>query len=123
MNATTLTQFRNEIWDALPAKKHMAGKEKIFDVISILIQDWPDKEFAESKRSQAKAIRTALRLNGTVKRQMHLMYGEQEFGTLWLLALNILVSTVIRLVLEWWLKKRENRELMAKWQQRKSKER
>lgn len=123
MPSQTLSQFRRDIWEALPEKKHMAGKEKIFDVVSILIQEWPDEDFDSSKKNKAKSIRTALRLNRTVKRQMHLMYGEEEFGFLWALALNVLVSMIIRMILDWWMKRDENRQLLSKWRNRRAKER
>jgi len=118
MAQSKFTKFQNQIWEALPARKHMAGKERIFDVVSIAVQEWPEEELANFKKGGPKAVRVAIRLNKAVKRQMHLLYGEQDFASLWALALNVLVSAVIRLILDWWLTDEKNRRTLRTWRRK-----
>lgn len=118
MSQSKFTKFQNQIWDSLPARKHAAGKERIFDAVSIIVQEWPEEELEILRQGGAKAVRIAIRLNKTLKRQMHLLYGEEDFSSLWAIALNVLVSLIIRLVLDWWLKDEANRKTLRVWRRK-----
>lgn len=118
MAQSKFTKFQNQIWDALPERKHVAGKERIFDAVSIIVQEWPEEELANLRKGGPKAVRVAIRLNKTLKRQMHLLYGEEDFSSLWAIALNVLVSMIIRLILDWWLKDELNRKALRIWRRK-----
>lgn len=123
MPLPAFTKLQRTIWDILPDKKHAAGKEKVYDVVSIVVQEWPEQEFGrlrdDPEAASVEAVPSYRRLVRTVKRHMDLLYGEEEdFGTLWIIALEILVSQIIRLVLKWWLENRRNQRTLRNWRQR-----
>ena len=123
MSSSAFTRLQNKIWDILPDKKHAAGKEKVFDIISIVVQEWPEKEFGSIQSTPEDAAVSTIpsyrKLVRGVKRHMDLLYGqEEEFGTLWIIALELLVSQIIRLILRWWLENRRNQRTLRNWRQR-----
>lgn len=123
MSSSAFTRLQSKIWDILPDKKHAAGKEKVFDIIAVVVQEWPEQEFGKIKESPEDAsvatIPSYRKLVRAVKRHMDLLYGqEEEFGTLWIIALEILVSQIIRLILRWWLENRRNQRTLRNWRQR-----
>lgn len=117
MRTPAYTRLQKDIWDALPRKKHMAGREKVNDVIDLVVQEWPEDEFAQADRDSKIGI--CLKLNKAVKRQMTFLYAaDEEFESLWIIVLNLLVSAIIRLVLEWWLNNKRNRATMRRWRKK-----
>ena len=111
-------RLQRQIWEALPPKKHMAGKEKIYDCISVVIQEWPEEALSKDDLSEAP-IEVVTDLNAAVKRHMTLLYGsEDEFDSVWVIVLNILASQIIRLILEWWFNNKRNRTTLRRWRSR-----
>lgn len=110
------------MWDALPLRKFLAGRERVYDCISVVVQEWPDDEFALAEvamkdsgdRKKQSVVIKDLMLN--VKRHLHLAYGEVEFGFIWTIILQALLWELIHLICEWWRKRSENRMALLKWQ-------
>lgn len=110
-------QLQKHIWNALPVRKHLAGKERVYDCIAVVVQEWPDDQFAQSDSSDRKAEGFVARgLMQNVKRHLHLVYGEQEFGFIWTIILQALLWEIIKATLNWWREKKENRIAMLDWQ-------
>lgn len=111
------SEFCELIWKLLPYRKHVAGRERVFDAISACVQEWPDSEFADACANKPKNIPSLVRyLTKTVKRSLHLLYGDRDFGFIWTVLLQIILHEIIMLILEWWRKRPANRMLMRKWQ-------
>jgi hypothetical protein len=47
---------------------------------------------------------------------MDLVYGDRKCGSVWIIALQFILPIIIRLVYDWWKKRKENKDRMAKWQ-------
>lgn len=110
--------FQTAIWKELPKRKWLAGKDRVFDCISILVQEWPDEQFAmadANSTQQADAIRE---LTQGVKRHLHLAYGEQDFGFIWTIILQALLYEMVIVMLEWWRHRKENRMALLRWRNR-----
>lgn len=123
MSSPAFSRLQRQIWEILPDKKHAAGKEKIYDIVAVVVQEWPEKPFksldTDPDTAALKTIPSFRKLQRAVKRHMHLLYGEEEeFGILWAIVLEILVSQVIRLVLRWWLENRRNQRTLRNWRER-----
>lgn len=109
-------RFQEEVWQKLPLRRYLAGKERVFDCISVVVQEWPDEQFALStgdKKSEATAIRDLMKSS---KRHLHLAYGDREFGFIWATILSALLYELIIVLLEWWRNKKENRMALLHWQ-------
>jgi hypothetical protein len=109
-------QFQEYIWQQLPLRKLLAGKERVFDCISVVVQEWPDEQFALATGDQ-KLEATAVRdLMKSSKRHLHLAYGDREFGFIWATILSALLYELIVITIEWWRKRKENRMAILSWQ-------
>lgn len=108
--------FQEEIWQQLPLRKFLAGKERVFDCISVVVQEWPDEQFALAT-GDPKAEATAIRdLMKSSKRHLHLAYGDREFGFIWATILSALLYELIIILIEWWRNRKENRMALLHWQ-------
>jgi hypothetical protein len=113
----TYAKFQQQVWDALPLRKLLAGRERVNDCLAILVQEWPDDQFAQSDAADRKAEGIVVRgLMQSVKRHLHLAYGEKEFGFIWTIILQALIWEIIKLILQWWREKKDNRVAMLQWQ-------
>lgn len=109
-------KFQEEIWQQLPLRKYLAGKDRVFDCISVVVQEWPDEQFALAT-GDSKAEATAIRdLMKSSKRHLHLAYGDREFGFIWATILSALLYELIIILIEWWRNRKENRMALLHWQ-------
>lgn len=111
------TAFQDEVFERLPLRKHLAGRERVRDCISVVVQEWPDEQFALAT-GDPKAEATCVRdLMKSSKRHLHLCYGDREFGFIWATILSALLYELIIILIEWWRDKRENRMALLHWQE------
>lgn len=111
-------QFQHAIWEKLPKRKLLAGKDRVRDCISIVVQEWPDERFAlaESERIPGRRDEIKRDLMQTAKRHLHLMYGDDNFGFIWTILLQAILFQLVSLIFEWWKERRENRVALLSWQ-------
>lgn len=108
--------FQDYIWSQLPVRKYLAGKERVYDCISVVVQEWPDEQFAMSDADDRKSENIVVRdLMKSVKRHLHFAYGEQEFGFIWTIILQALLWELIKVMLAWWRSKKDNRMAILYW--------
>lgn len=110
--------FQAMVWKRLPKRKWLAGRDRVYDCISIMVQEWPDEEMALAEGEIAKQWDVVRSLTNSVKRHLHLAYGEQEFGFIWTILLQALLHEIVALMLEWWRERKENRMTLLKWQRK-----
>ena len=118
---TSFETLQEYVWQKLPRRRTMVGKEAVFDAVSVAVQEWPSQQFeafsgiAEGETSDAETA--ALKdLEGNIKRQMNLVYGDRKFGSVWIIALQFILPIIIRLVYDWWRKRKENKDRLSAWQ-------
>jgi hypothetical protein len=109
-------KFQQMVWGKLPMRKWLAGREKVYDCISVVVQEWPDDGFALADSGHAAETPIIKSLMADVRRHLHLAYGEQEFGFIWTIILQAVLYEVILMILEWWRNKKTNRMALLKWQ-------
>lgn len=107
--------FQHLVWKALPKRKWLAGKDRVFDCIAILVQEWPDEQFAMADNGSTQQSDAIRGLTKTVKRHLHLVYGEHDFGFIWTIVLQALMYEMVLFILEWWRHRRENRMALLRW--------
>lgn len=110
-------QFREAIWKALPKRKLLVGKERVMDCIAIVVQEWPDEQFALAEASGGDRDGVIRGLMSTVRRHLHLAYGEVQFGFIWTIILQALVQQLVIAIFEWWRARKSNRMDLLRWQQ------
>ena len=113
-------QFQQAIWEKLSKRKYLAGRERVMDCISIVVQEWPDEKFALAESvGTTEDRRTVIKdLISNTRRHLHLGYGDHEFGFIWTILLQALVYQLVQLIFEWWKERKNNRMLLLGWQQK-----
>lgn len=115
----TLRQFQEWVWAELPAaEKQKVGKEAVYDAVSAAIQEWPDTVLSESKAGDLAESRAAMNLGKSVNRHMTLMYGDKNCGTVWIIALQILLPLIVDLILKWWRRRKEHQARLRMWRRK-----
>lgn len=110
-NRSNLQQY---LWDNLGARKHAVGRKFVDRATNRIIARWPfgqvqDDELPSRNDPQFK------RMADEVKREMRSCEGsDQTFGfVIWTIILSAVISQLVKLLIEWWLKRRENRTTMG----------
>lgn len=114
----TLPQFQEYIWMSLPMRKHMAGKEAIYDAVAVAIQEWPDEQLSACRAGDESETVAAEELTKSVKRHLSLAYGDKKFGSLWIVALQILLPIIVDQILKWWRRRKENQGRIRLWRRK-----
>lgn len=99
-------------------RKHALGREGVYDAVAVCVQEWPDDVFCQTKSGDTGEVVATGELIKTVKRHMALTYGEQKFGTIWLLALQILLPIIVDQILRWWRRRKENQGKLRIWRRK-----
>jgi len=105
-------QLQEYLWGRLGARKHGVGRPFVDNAVTRLIAHWP---FVEPTESLPKATAPEFgRLSSTVSEEMR-GYGNyrRKYGFVWAIVLSAVVSQLVKLLIEWWLERRENRTAMS----------
>jgi hypothetical protein len=102
--------FEESIWSGLSARKHLAGRKRVAWMVAQAVEIWPADEFRESEIPSVEEY-----LRETI---LYRMKSEPRYGFIWTILLSALLSQVIRLIIEWWLNKAENRVAIRRWRRR-----
>lgn len=122
---TSFETLQEYVWQKLPRRRAMVGKEAVFDAVSVAVQEWPSQQleaFADlavlSEPGEAGGQETAALkdLESNIKRQMDCIYGDRKFGFVWVIALQFILPIIIRLIYDWWKKRKENKDRLSLWQ-------
>lgn len=107
------------VWDRMPARKYVAGREFIYDLTLAAIQEWPAEKMLHIQSGTSAEVLQMNELKASLKRHITLTHGhEQRYGFIWTLVLSAVISELVRVLLNWWWNNRKNREHMAEWQKR-----
>jgi hypothetical protein len=112
-NFADLQQY---VWERLPARKHALGREVVFDCVAVAVQEWPGGILENTKSGDTGEVIATRELARSVRRHLVLTYGENRFGSLWFLALQVLLPVLIDVMLRWWRSRKENRARLRYWQ-------
>ena len=99
-------------------RKHMAGKEAVFDAIAVAVQEWPDEALSSCKSGETGEVIATDELVKSVKRHMTLAYGEKKFGSLWIVALQLLLPIIVDQMLRWWRRRKDNQGRIRIWRRK-----
>lgn len=114
----TLEQLQEFVWSELPIRKNLAGKEAVFDAVSAAIHEWPDESLSAAPAGGEEEMAAMLQLSMSVKRHMALVYGDKKFGSVWIVALQILLPLIVDLILKWWRRRKEHRARIRMWRRK-----
>lgn len=114
--SSTLQQFQEKLWNELPHQRSMLGREVVYDTIAVAIQEWPDERLAQADKEQEQL--TIRELRASIRRHLRLMYGDEKFETMWVIALQIILPILVDQILQWWRRRKDNRSRLRMWRRK-----
>lgn len=115
----TVEEFQDEMWERMGPRKYVAGKEAIYDLISVAVQEWPTEDLVHVKSGSGGEMYHTDNLKKAMRRQIILSHGEsKQFSFIWTLMLSAIINEVVKVILAWWWNSDKNRTLIRKWRQR-----
>jgi len=118
MEIDNFDKFQQWVWDSLPMRKHACGKERVFDVVAVVVQEWPDEALANCRSGDTAEVIAVKDLVASTKRHLALAYGEREFGFIWMFILNLMVGQIIQLIISWWRRSSQNPSKLRVWKRK-----
>lgn len=106
----TRTELADMVYDRLPWRLRLAGREVVSRVVDDAVRLWPVPVLRQCDAGEAQVVGSFLARS--LKRRSH-QYGT---GIILTLILSALISEAVKILLRWWLERRENREAMMEMQ-------
>ena len=113
----TLADLQEHVWHRMPLRKHIAGRQAVDDITALIVENWQGDYMGAAANATERAI-VAKAIAAAVKRGHQWQSGKDanEYGFLWTLILQAVVSAAIQLILKWWLERRSHRAMLTVWQ-------
>lgn len=117
-HTATLGQFQQFVWDRLPPRREVAGREMVNDLVALAIQEWPVDLLSQSDPNSAAELAALRQVIISMKRQAEFIYGQKRFAGVWFVALQILIPVIVQVILDWWKKRKVNRSRLTLWRRK-----
>jgi hypothetical protein len=106
----TRPELADYVYDRLPWRLRLAGRDVVSRVVEDAVRLWPVPVLRQCDAGEAQVVGSFLARS--LKRRQH-QYGT---GIILTLILSALISEAVKILLRWWLERRENREAMMEMQ-------
>jgi hypothetical protein len=106
----TRPELADMVYDRLPWRLRLAGREVVSRVVEDAVRLWPVPVLRQCDAGEAAVVGSFLARS--LKRRSH-QYGT---GIILTLILSALISEAVKILLRWWLERREHREAMMEMQ-------
>lgn len=106
--------FQRQIWARLPIRKFLCGHHRVFDVLSVIVQEWPVEVIDASQSGDTDEVHALEELTKSCKRHLALVYGEEEWEV-WQQSLKPVVWQCIWAVLYWYRLSETNAASLYRW--------
>lgn len=103
-----LGQLQQYVWKGLGPRKHLVGRSAVDKAIGECVSRWPwSYDTAVMPTVESPSVKE---LSDTVTAALQGYEGrDKKYGVIWTLLLSAVVSQLVRLLVDWWIKRRENR--------------
>jgi len=101
------------VWSRLPVRKYLVGYNRVFDVISALVQEWPEQAISGCKSGETPEVQALQELSASCKRHLALIYG-REWDE-WESHLTPVIWQSAWLILQWYRQKPSSKDSMSNW--------
>jgi len=118
MTTATLSQFQMYVWEALPVRKAVVGREVVDDIVTLAVQQWPVEDMSEANSDPKQESALMHRLAWDVRRMMEVIYGADRFVGLWVVGLKAVLMQVLEVMRTWWHRRKDNRAKIVIWRRR-----
>ena len=106
----TRHELADMVYGELPWRLRIAGRDVVGCVVDDAVRLWPVPVLRQCDAGEAQVVGSFLARS--LKRR------QQQYGTgiILTLVLSALISEAVKILLRWWLERRENREAMQEMQ-------
>lgn len=113
----TLHDLQNQIWQDLPLRKRVAGRDTIDDLVQLAVESWPTEYMNHATSDQERRV-VAAEVERSIKRLHHACTRTDSvsYGILWSLLLQGLASAIVEWLVRWWIDRRSNRAILIAMQ-------
>lgn len=101
------------VWGRLPLRKYLCGHTRVFDVVAVLIQEWPVGVIDMSQSGDTPEVYALEELVRSCKRHLALVYGNVEWD-MWTSTLKHIIWQSMWLMLQWYRADPKNRSRMVR---------
>lgn len=112
----TLANLQELVWQRLPVRKRIAGRQAVNDLVQLAVESWPADLMNHAADDTERQI-VCLEIERSMKR-LYTACSHVDgitMGILWTFLLQALASLVVQKILEWWLERRAHRALLVAW--------
>ena len=106
----TRNELADYVYSELPWRLRIAGRDVVSRVVEDAVRTWPVPVLRQCDAGEAQVVGSFLAKS--LRRRSH-QYGT---GIILTLILSALISEAVKILLRWWLERRENREAMQEMQ-------
>jgi hypothetical protein len=108
-----LNGLQKHVWRSLPARRLIAGRSTVNDLVQLTIEAWPADYMNAAVSDEERSI-VAADIERSVKRLHHACTNvdSASYGMLWAFLLQGLVTLIVQKIIEWWLEHRANRAFL-----------
>ena len=110
----TLLELQDYVWRRLGVRKYFAGRGTVDDLVQLAVENYAD-EFLRHCNSDEERTIVAGVIVENMRRAYEVASGKptQEYGIWWAFVLQAVASSVVQLIIRWWLERRTHRVYLA----------
>lgn len=106
----TRTELADYVYAELPWRLRIAGRDTVGRIVEDAVRLWPIPVLRQCDAGESQVVGSFLARS--LKRRQH-QYGT---GIILTIVLSALISEAVKILLRWWLERREHREAMMEMQ-------
>ena len=106
----TRHELADYVYGNLPWRLRIAGRDTVGRIVDDAVRNWPAPVLRQCDAGEAQVVGSFLAKSLRRRQQQYGM------GIILTLILSALISEAVKILLRWWLERRENREAMREMQ-------
>jgi hypothetical protein len=107
-------EFQRYVWNRLPIRKYLCGMERVFDAVSVVVQEWPVEAIDHSQSGETAEVHALEELSKSCKRHLALLYGEEHWEV-WETSMTPMIWQSVWSVLQWYRHAETNAAALYRW--------
>lgn len=113
-----LPELQRYVWRRAPLGKHICGFATMNDLVQLAVENWEPQNLRAAGDADDQVRAVCASMEASVKRCHQLVSGKepQEYGIFWAFILQLMVSAIIKIILEWWKERPANRVFLLTMQ-------
>jgi hypothetical protein len=117
-NSATFKKFSAFVWQRMPVRKIVLGKEAVADIVMIAVQMWPVERLSQAEHASEEEADALRVLCEDIMRIMQFVWGEERYRAFTLLGIETCIPHVIDIIAEWWRGQKTRRGKLNNWRRK-----